>query len=82
MEVNFKFDVGDTAYYFNSNSKIQSGEIESISFKKSQSMSALTNHTCLLYQLKNDTRAWNEDELYSNCDDIIYNIRKQFSEII
>lgn len=82
MEVKFKFDAGDTAYYFDLNGKIQSGEIESISFKKSQSMSALTNHTCLLYQLKNNTRAWKEDELYSNCDDIIYNIRKQFSEII
>ena len=82
MEVNFKFDVGDTAYYFNSNGKIQSGEIETISFKKSQNMSALTDHTCLLYQLKDDFKQWKEDELYSNCDDIIYNIRKQFSEII
>ena len=82
MEVNFKFDVGDTAYYFNSNGKIQSGEIETISFKKSQNMSALTDHTCLLYQLKDDLKQWKEDELYSNCDDIIYNIRKQFSEII
>ena len=82
MEVKFKFDIGDIAYYFNSSGKIQSGEIESISFKKSQNMSALTDHTCLLYQLKNDARTWNEDELYSNCDDIIYNIRKQFSEII
>ena len=43
-------------------------------------MSSLTDHTCLLYQLKNDAKAWNEDELYSDCNDIIYNIRKQFSE--
>ena len=81
MEVKIKFDVGDIVYYFNSNGKIQSGEIESISYMKSQSISALKDYTSLLYQLKNDTRTWSEDELYSNCDDIIYNIRKQFDQI-
>ena len=78
MEVNFKFDVGDTVYYFNSNGKIQSGEIESISYKKSQSMTVIVNHTYITYKLNSGHREWTEDELYKDLDDIFYNIRQQF----
>lgn len=81
MEVDFKFDVGDTAYYFNSNGKIQSGEIESISYKKSQSMVAIANHTYITYKLNGDHREWTEDELYKDLSDIFYNIRQQFDRL-
>ena len=81
MEVNFKFDVGDTAYYFNSNGKIQSGEIESISYNKSQSMATIVNHTYITYKLNGDLRAWTEDELYKDLSDIFHNIRQQFDRL-
>lgn len=81
MEVNFKFDVGDTAYYFSSNGKIQSGEIESILYTKSQDTLALPSHTCITYKLRHNARAWTEDELYKDLDDIFYNIRQQFDRL-
>lgn len=81
MEVKFKFDVGDTAYYFDSIGKIQSGEIESISYRKSQSMAALANHTYIAYKLNGDLREWTESELYKDLDDIFYNIRQQFDKL-
>lgn len=81
MEVKLKFDVGDTAYYFGSNGRIQSGEIESVSYKKSQNMVAIVNHTCITYKLIGDLREWTEDELYKDLDDIFYNIRQQFDRL-
>ena len=33
------------------------------------------------YKLKNNARWWSEDELYNNCDNIIDDIRRQFSQI-
>lgn len=81
MEVKFKFNVGDTAYYFNSNGQLRSGEIDSISYKKSQSMAALVNHSYVTYKLIGDHREWTEDELHKDLDDIFYNIRQQFDRL-
>ena len=81
MEVNFKFDVSDTAYYFNTNGQLRSGEIESVLYKKSEDMLMISNHTYVTYKLKNNARWWSEDELYNNCDNIIDDIRRQFSQI-
>ena len=81
MDVNFKFDVGDTAYYFNTNGQLRSGEIESVSYKKSEDMLMISNHTYVTYKLKQFSRTWDENELYKDLDDILYYIRQQFDRL-
>ena len=81
MEVNFKFDVGDTAYYFNANGQLRSGEIEAVSYKKTEDMLMITNPTYLTYKLKQFNRMWDENELYKDLDDILHSIRQQFDKL-